>query len=230
MEIYKKKTVVIGGIALFFSLLAIFVGWRQYITNNLAIVENMHNQSKTKSNSSRHLKGKSFSKRRPAQKTKSNSSRDLKGKSIRKRRLAQKTANDGDEMLVVDLKEGTLAGNIFGPRGMGKFIVKFNRELENTYKSYLSIDYYPYYLKNDRCIIYTNEDHEAKKIKRKRYGILDLDMPWDGPGNNELKVYVSNLYAKPGLLWIRVSNVTRLTPLSEIEELCEGAFTFKAFF
>ena len=153
-----------------------------------------------------------------------NQSEYLASKSPIKRQPAQ-----SDELLVSDLDEGSLSGNLFGSRDLRLYLLKFNRELENTYNPHFgSSSDAPLYFKNDHCHIYGYKSKKEIKIKRNRYGIFYFDYPWGS--NNELQIMVSNFYIWPNNLSIIIDGVDRMTPVSEIEQICEGVFTIRRFF
>ena len=200
----NKKSVKTGGIALIISFLAVAFWWGNTLKYT-TLVKNQYNQFKTN-----HPNEKGFSK-------------DSLDRTIA-----------SDDFIVDHLQGRVLSGNILGPRGFGKFIVKFNTSLETTKKSRFPNRYYPVYFKNSRCVIYGTIEANygikvnVKKIKQRRYGIHGIDKPYGD--NNFLGLSISNYYASPEIIYIDVYGIERTTPLSEIEELCENVFSFKTLF
>ena len=136
---------------------------------------------------------------------------------------------DRDEMIIDNFEKNVLAGNVFGPKGInGKYTLKFNMTLNNLNISYFKEEYWPLFFENKRCFIYAYRDNHEKQIKKERYGLFQVVKPLESY-NYELELMTANIYARPDFLWIKVKEVTLSTPIFEIEEICEGIFSFEKF-
>ena len=135
-------------------------------------------------------------------------------------------ANPRYEMTVNDIQGSFMGGTLFGPRGPDVFVVKFNEDVENIGEPHFSKsrNYWPLYLANDHCRIYGYKGTKHKKIKRKKYVVTVVDKP-SYYSSGKLLLQVGHNYARLRNLWIEVSNIERLTPTIEIEELCDNVFT-----
>ena len=152
--------------------------------------------------------------------------------SVSKPPVQRLPAQDNDEILVEDLRAGRFSGNIFGPRGLGRYIVKINRKLKNTKKSYKKYSYSPLYFSNDHCHIFTDGQKGHSWLRKKRYGINYIQMPIEtiwARGILELTL-VNHVYARPGLIMIAVHGVSINTPISEIEQMCNEVITIRRLF
>ena len=137
--------------------------------------------------------------------------------------------NHRDEIIIDNFEKTFLAGNVFGSRGInGRFIVRFNTTLNNLNKSYFEEENWPLFFENNRCFVYAYRNDDEKQINKKKYGLFQLVKPLESY-NYELELMLANIYAQPDFLWIKVKEVTLSTPIFEIEEICEGIFSFETY-
>ena len=142
--------------------------------------------------------------------------------------LGHTSNQEDEETRVRDLRESDLAGGPFGPRSFSRTtIVKFNQELQPSIESSTTNDFEVryVYLNNYSCTIYGSNRDKNKKVldvkKGARYGVYSRRY-----NAGLLRLGISNMYRRPGGLYIRC-RVSMDATIAELEELLDGAVSFK---